>query len=119
MTTREFYELVINDATTSAELKEFATAAITKLDHTNELRKVAAAKKAATKDAERAPIREALVNVITNEPKTATTLIAEAGVEVKPQAVPSLLKGFIEDGVIAKTEIKVTGKGKQVGYVRG
>ena len=55
---------------------------------------------------------------ITEEPKTATTLIAEAGVELKPQAIPSLLKALVAEGVIAKTEVKVTGKGKQVGYVR-
>ena len=65
-----------------------------------------------------ADLREAIVAVITDEPKTATTLIAEAGVEIKPQAIPSLLKGLVADGGIAKTEVKVTGKGKQVGYVR-
>lgn len=117
MTTREFYNAVI-EANISEELTAFATAGIEQLNHTNELRKEAAAKKAVEKEAERAPIREAIVNVLTDEPKTASTLIAEAGVELKPQAIPSLLKGLVEDGTIVKTDVKVAGKGKQKGYAR-
>lgn len=115
MTQREFYEKVIT-ANVDDELTAFATAGIEKLDHTNTLRKEAAAKKAVEKEAERAPIREAIVAVITKEPKTASTLIAEAGVEIKPQAIPSLLKGLVEDGTIVKSDVKVTGKGTQKGY---
>ena len=74
------------------------------------------AKKALEKEAERAPIRDAIMAVMTTEPKTATTLIAEAGVEIKPQAIPSLLRGLCEEGIVVKTEVKVTGKGKQRGY---
>ena len=115
MTSREFYTAIIN-ANINDELTSFATEAIEKLDHTNETRKAATAKKALEKEAERVPIREAIVACITNEPKTATTLIAEAGVEIKPQAIPSLLKAMVESGEIVKSEVKVTGKGRQVGY---
>ena len=115
MTNREFYQAVIN-ANINDELTAFATAGIEKLDHTNSLRKDAAAKKALEKEAERAPIRNAIMAVMTTEPKTATTLIAESGVEIKPQAIPSLLKGLVEDGTVVKSEVKVTGKGKQRGY---
>lgn len=117
MTNREFFAAVAA-ANLSDELTQFANDAIAKLDHTNDLRKAAAAKKTAERNAERAPMREAILMQITNEPKTATTLIGEAGVELKPQAIPSLLKAYIEDGTIVKTQIKVTGKGKQVGYAR-
>lgn len=117
MTNREFYQAVI-DANINDELTAFATAGIEKLDHTNSLRKDATAKKALEKEAERAPIREAIMAVMTTEPKTATTLIAEAGVEIKPQAIPSLLKGLIEDGTLTKSSVKVTGKGRQVGYAK-
>lgn len=116
MTQREFYEAVIN-ANINDELTSFAEAGLTKLDHTNELRKIATAKKAAEKAAEKAPIREAIMKVMTKEAKTASTLIAEAGVEIKPQAIPSLLRTYVEDGTVTKTEVKVAGKGKQVGYV--
>ena len=117
MTNREFYTAIIN-ANINDELTAFAEAGLERLDHTNELRKVATAKKAMEKEAERAPLREAIVACITDEPKTATTLIAEAGVELKPQSIPSLLKGLVEDGTLSKVQVKVTGKGKQVGYVR-
>lgn len=115
MTKRELYEAVVNGNITE-EVKDAAREAIEQLDHTNELRKIATAKKAVEKEAQKAPIREAIVKVLTNEPKTASTLIADAGVEIKPQAIPSLLKGLIEDGTVAKTKIKIKGKGEQVGY---
>lgn len=117
MTNREFYEAVIN-ANINDELSDFAREGLAKLDHTNDLRKAASAKKAVEKEAERAPIREAIVAALTEEPKTATTLIEEAGVEIKPQAVPSLLKAMVEEGTVVKSMIKVTGKGKHVGYAR-
>lgn len=118
MTKRELYTAVMNREPITDEMVTLATELIESLDHTNELRKVAAAKKAAEKETEKAPKREAIYACITDEPKTATTLIAEADLEMKPQAIPSLLKPLIEAGTVAKTEIKVSGKGKQVGYVR-
>ena len=117
MTKRELYNAVIENAITEEVIEGFKEL-VEGLDHTNELRKVSAAKKAAEKAAEKEPIRQAVLAVITDEPKTATTLIAEAGVELKPQAIPSLLKGLIADGTIVKGEVKVPGKGKQVGYAR-
>ena len=115
MKTREFYQAVI-DANISEEITAFATAGIEKLDHALSLRKVSAAKKAQEKETERAPIRDAIIAVMTTKPKTATTLIEEAGVEIKPQAIPSLLKGLCKAGTVVKTEVRITGKGKQRGY---
>lgn len=119
MTKRELYTAIINGTEITEEMRDLAAELINGLDHTNELRKVAAAKKAAEKETEKAPKREAIYACITDEPKTATTLIAEADLEMKPQAIPSLLKPLIEAGTVVKTEIKVSGKGKQVGYVCG
>ena len=115
MTQREFYEAIVN-ANVSEEITAFATKSIETLDKRNETRREKAAEKAVAKEAEKAPIREAILAVITAEPKTASTLIAEAGVEIKPQAIPSLLKPLIEDGVVYKADIKVKGKGTQRGY---
>ena len=117
MTNRDFYNAVI-EANLNEELTAFAQDAIAKLDKTNESRKAHVAEKNAEKEAARAPMREAIVACIDDEPKTATMLIEAAGVELKPQAIPSLLKGLVEAGTIVKTEVKVKGKGKQVGYVR-
>lgn len=115
MTTREFYQAVI-DASINEELTAFAKDGIEKLDHALFLRQVSAVKKAQEKEAERAPIRDAIMAVMTTKPKTATTLIEEAGVEIKPQAIPSLLKSLCEAGTVVKTEVRITGKGKQRGY---
>ena len=115
MTQREFYEAVVN-ANISEELTAFATAGIEKLDKTNETRKVKTAEKAALKEAEKAPIREAIFAVIATEAKTASDLIAEAGVDIKPQAIPSLLKPLVDEGKVIKTDIKVKGKGTVRGY---
>lgn len=118
MTKREFLEKNKVGVVVDEEMAEFAAAEIQKLDHTNEVRRDAAARKAVEKEAEKAPIRTAIVNVMTAEPKTASALIAEAGVEIKPQAIPSLLKGLVEDGSVVKSKIKVKGKGEQVGYAK-
>ena len=118
MTQREFYTAVI-EANVSEELVAFATDAIAKLDKTNETRKVKTAEKAAAKEAEKAPIREAIYAVITTgDGKTASDLIAEAGVDVKPQSIPSLLKPLVDEGKVIKTDIKVKGKGAVRGYAR-
>ena len=115
MTQREFLENVANGIM-NKEMATFATERITALDGANEKRREVNSVKRAEKEAEKAPVREAIMAVITSEPKTATTLIAEAGVEIKPQAVPSLLKGVIEAGTVLKADMKVKGKGTQRGY---
>ena len=115
MTQREFYQAVI-EANINEELVAFAQAGIEKLDKTNAKRVEKTAEKAAEKEAIKAPIREAIYAVITAEGKTASTLIEEAGVEIKPQAIPSLLKPLIEEGKVIKTDIKVKGKGTVRGY---
>lgn len=117
MTEREFFTKVI-ETVEDVELKEFAEAGIAKIDKANEARKVKNAEKAVAKEAEKAPIREAIFAVITAEGKTASTLIEEAGVEIKPQAIPSLLKPLIEAGEVIKTDIKVKGKGTVRGYAK-
>lgn len=115
MTQRELFTAVIEGNITD-EVVEAAKDAIAKLDHTNELRKVKNAEKKVAKDAEKAPIRDALMAVMSNEPQTATSLIAAAGLDIKPQSIPSLMKPFVEDGTVVKTEVKADGK-KLRGYV--
>ena len=116
MTQREFLENVAQGIMND-EMVAYATERLTALDTMNEKRREANSVKRAEKEAEKAPIREAIMAVITSEPKTATTLITDAGVEIKPQAIPSLLKGAIEAGTVVKADVKVKGKGTQRGYV--
>ena len=115
MTNREFYNAIVN-GNYADELTEYARTALEHLDATNEKRRIANAAKAVEKEAERAPLRDAILEVMTAEPKTASMLIAEAGVEVKPQAIPALLRANIGNGQIVKEPVKSKGKGTQVGY---
>ena len=115
MTQREFLENVAQGIMND-EMVAFATERITALDAANEKRREVNSAKRAEKEVEKAPIRAAIMGAMSTEPKTATTLIAEAGVEIKPQAIPSLLKGAIEAGTVVKADVKVKGKGTQRGY---
>ena len=116
MTQREFLENIAN-GTMNDEMVTFATERLTAMDCVNEKRRETNSAKRAEKEAEKAPIREAIMGVLSyTEPKTATTLIVDAGVEIKPQAIPSLLKGAIEVGTVVKVDVKVKGKGTQRGY---
>ena len=115
MTNREFLNAIANGIV-NEEVVAHATESLQKMDHANETRRAKTAEKAVEKEASKAPIREALVNVMTAEPKTATMLIAEAGVEIHPQAIPSLLKGLVAAGEIEKVDVKIKGKGTQKGY---
>ena len=116
MTNREFYQSIAALENIPAELVEFATEAISKLDHTNDLRKAAAQKKAAEKAAEKEPLLEVMGGE--DAPMTATMLIEAAGIELKPASVPSLMRPLVEAGIVGKVDMKVTGKGTQRGYVK-
>ena len=127
MTNRELYKAAIAHINGEAlpyglnenELREGFETLIAKLDATNEKRKVAAAVKAAEKQAEKEPIRSALLAVMGDEehPMTATMLIEAAGLDIKPASVPSLMRPLVDAGVVGKVDVKVPGKGTQRGYV--
>ena len=124
MTNREIYKNVLalidgEGEVDVMDLRAAAVDAIAKLDATNEKRKAASAVKSGEKQAEKAPILEALMAVLNDEPATATELIAAAGLDIKPASVPSLLRPFVESGDVVKVDKKIEGKGKQRAYVRG
>ena len=124
MTNREIYTAAIKvckeyGTDESVDLALEFENLIAKLDATNEKRKIAAAEKAAVKQPEKAPIREALFAVMSETPMTATELIAAAGLDIQPASVPSLLRPFVDEGAVLKVDVKVTGKGTQRGYVKG
>ena len=122
MTNREFYTAISNIETIPEDLREFATNALTKMDENGVKRRTVAAEKAAEKQAERAPIRDALLEVMgdAENPKTASMLIEEAGLTdtVKPTSVPSLMRPLVETGVVVKVDMKIPGKGTARGYVK-
>ena len=125
MTNREMYNEmlnVLNGTKTDGwdELAENINSALARLDATNEKRKAASALKAAEKQAEKEPIREALFAVMGDEdaPMTASMLIEAAGLDIMPASVPSLMRPLVEAGRVAKVDMKVPGKGTQRGYVK-
>lgn len=120
MTNREFYTAISNGEMND-ELMAKATELIEKMDEANAKRaKKVLEKKQAAED-EKAPIREALLNVMGDEGMTASQLIEAAGLtdEVKVASVPSLLKPFVLDGTVEKVDVKVEGKkSAQRGYIK-
>jgi len=126
MTTRELYSHAIAfidgvpTEVSAEDLRAEFEAALVKMDAQAEKRRAKAAEAAAAKQAEKAPIRDALFAVMDVEtPKTASMLIEEAGLEdVKPASVPSLMRPLVESGLVAKVEVKIPGKGPQRGYVK-
>ena len=109
MTNREFFTNIANGTITEAE-KEFALAAITKMDETNEKRKNKPSKTAI----ENAPVIEALTNALTSDPQTASDLAAQVGIST--QKASSLLRQIVASGVAVSTDIKVPKKGTCKGY---
>ena len=69
MNTRIFYETIAANETLSAELREFASAAIEKMDKENASRNAKAAEKRA---AENAPLVEAVTNLLRSNAKVFT-----------------------------------------------
>lgn len=127
MTTRELYNATIKalyeyGTDEAIDLKTEFEALLSKMDAQADARKAKAAEKSAAKQAEKAPIRDALLMAMdfAENPKTASMLIADAGLEetVKPASVPSLLRPLVESGIVLKVDVKITGKGTQRGYVK-
>ena len=113
MTNREFYTNIANGNITEAE-KEFALAAIAKMDETNEKRKNKVSPKEAEKQAEMAALRESIFAVITNDPQTEADIAAQVGVTgAKARAQ---LRKLVAEGKIVSADIKVPKKGTCKGY---
>ena len=109
MTNREFYTNIANGTITEAE-KEFALAAIAKIDAVNEARKNKPSKTAIAN----APVLEALTNALTADPQTAADLGAATGIST--QKASSLLRQLVASGVAVSTDIKVPKRGTCKGY---
>ena len=120
MTNREFYTAVSNGEMND-ELMAKAAELLEKMDEANAKRAKKILEKKQAAENEKAPIREALLNVMGDEGMTASQLIEAAGLtdEVKVASVPSLLKPFVVDGIVEKVDVKVEGKkGPQRGYIK-
>ena len=106
MTNREFFTAVMNGELND-EVKAHAEESIAKLDARNAKRKGEESKRAK----ENAPIKEAILKVLTSEPKTASEIATEVGIST--QKASALLRQI--EG-LSVTEVKVPKKGKCKGY---
>ncbi len=116
MTNREFLTAIAVDENAAVEIREYAQAQLDKMDAANEKRRNSVSKT----EAANAPLREQIVNeYITTELQTAS-MIAEAmranGIEITHNKVTAVLKKAVEEGLIAKEDVKVPKKGTQKGY---
>lgn len=105
MTQREFLTKVIAGTVTDAEI-EFAKASIEKLDKSN----AAKAAKLAEKRAAEAPIYEALVACLTEDPQTASDLAAQVEEITSTQKASAMLRKLVEAGTAVATDLKVNGR---------
>ena len=106
MTKRDFFNAVITSVD-NTELVDFAKSELEKMDARN-------AKRASTpskKSVENEPIKDAIKNILTDEPQTASE-IAEK-VEISVQKASALLRQI--EGLTV-TEVKVPKKGKCKAY---
>ena len=112
MTYREMLTSIVN-GTINEEVIEKATERLEKLDAENEKRKNRVSKKAL----ENEPVKARILEVLGEEPKTATEIGKE--VEISTQKASALLRQLVNDGKVEKTDVKVKGKGVQKGYFVG
>jgi predicted Rossmann fold nucleotide-binding protein DprA/Smf involved in DNA uptake len=111
-TKREMLNVIANGEM-NEEVMAWAVAEIEKMNHANELRRNKVSKKAQ----ENAPIVEAIVASLTDEPQTATVIGEKVGIST--QKASALLRQIVEAGNATKVDVKIKGKGTQKGYLVG
>ena len=111
MTNREFYTAIASSTNLPAELIEFATAAIEKMDNANIKRKNTPSKTAIANE----PLKAQLLNeILSLEPMPTNNVAAALG--VSNQKASALLRQLVADGKVVAVDSKVPGKGKQKFY---
>ena len=111
MTNREFFTAIVSNPTLSAELVEFATEAIAKLDARNEKRSSNPSKTAIANE----PIKASILAFVGEHNPAVAADIAVA-CEISTQKASSLCVQMIKEGKLTSTEVKVPKKGKVKAY---
>lgn len=111
MTTREFYEAIINGNTITAEMQDIARKGLASLEKKNEKAKEHRLEKKAAD----APIVEKMLEAA-SEFKLTSVLAAECGVNT-PKA-SALARRLVEEGRLVEMEVKVPKVGVRKAYKR-
>lgn len=114
MTNREFYTAVMAIENAPTDIVDFAAEAIAKMDAANEKRKEKAATTESKKAQENAPVKAAILEVLTHDAQPACDIAAVVGISVNKAA--SLLRQLNVAGAVVVSEIKVPKKGIVKGY---
>ena len=109
MTKRDFLTAIAN-GTINAEITEYASAELVKMDEANEKRKNKPTKKAE----ENAPILASIFEALTETPTITSDIAAVVGVST-PKA-SALLRQLVAEGKAVQSEVKVPKKGVQKAY---
>ena len=109
MTTREFYEAIINGETVTAEMQEIARKGLAALEKKNEKAKEHRLEKKAAD----APLIEKMLEVA-KESKLTSELAVACGIST-PKA-SALARRLVEEGRLTETEVKVPKVGTRKAY---
>ena len=110
-TKRDFYTAIIN-AEVSEDLRDYARMLIEKMDATNAARKA----KPTKAQLENAPLIDKIVEMLNDEPQTASDLAVP--MDIKVQKASALLRLAVKEGRAASHDLKIKGKGSCKGYTR-
>ena len=111
MTRRDFFTAISKNETLSDELRDFAVAAIAKMDDTNAKRAAKPSKAAIANE----PLVAQIVEMLGEETKTASELAEPMG--VKPQKASALLRIAVKEGKAVSHDVKIKGRTVK-GYTR-
>jgi DNA-binding MarR family transcriptional regulator len=109
MTKREFLTAIAGIEEISAELREFATAEITKMDEKN------ANRKPTKKQLENEAVSATIVEFLTGKEAMIASDIA-AALELSTQKVTGLCGQLVKAGTLTKSEVKLPKVGTRVAY---
>lgn len=112
MTRRDFFTAIMNTETLSDEIRTFARESLEKIDETN-AKRAAKPSKAAV---ENAPLIAQIVEMLNEEPQTASDLATPMGVKV--QKASALLRIAVKEGKAIAHDVKIKGKGTCKGYTK-
>lgn len=107
MTYREFYNAIANSTNASAELVEFATSAIEKLDAKNAKRASKPSKTAIANE----PIKAQIVEFLTGKAPMPASEIG-VGCEISTNKASALCRQLVESGLLTRDTVKVPKKGE-------
>ena len=118
MTQKEFYTGIVTNEAVDQMYRDYAEAAIAKIEAANEKAKAKRAEKVKERKVEDVELMATVVAILGDEPKTAGMVKAELESELSVQKFSTILRAMVADGVAAVTDVKVSGKGTQRGYTK-